>query len=115
MSAARWRALVLWSCGVVVLIWAGVSCFRLLHFYLIAIEPFPRRVTLDGREQQLNKNGTFTLYELGGEHIIKVWFAEKATVTVAVFPRLSDDESSALFITQEKVVSEGDLRYKVLK
>jgi hypothetical protein len=88
-----------------------------LQTYLIIVDPIPVSITLDGgpvKCAKFNSHCGFTVREIWGEHIIVVKFDDKSTVRVAVFPRLSDDNSSSLEITPTKVVSHGDLRLKVI-
>lgn len=93
---------------------AGLACLKLTHTYLICVEPDPERLTLNGKAQDMGSGDCFILNELYGEHIIDVQFRDNKRVTVAVYPRLSDDNSSSLTITKTKVVGHGDLRYRVI-
>lgn len=96
------------------ILWMCVSCLKLVSPYLVRIEPFPQRITFNGQDQPLTERGSFIFREIAGEHIVTVYFKSGKRVDVAVYPRLSDDDSCQLEISEDGVLSRGDLRYKIL-
>jgi hypothetical protein len=113
----RWRIIVGSIVIVGVCLVAVYYLLKELQTYLISAEPAPESITFDGRPVALDADShdSFIMREIWGEHIIVVRFKDGSTMKVAVFPRLSDDNSSSLVITPMKVRSYGDLRFKVLQ
>jgi hypothetical protein len=64
----------------------------------------------DGEEVE----SVFSFGEFFGTYEIAATFATGQVVTVEVYPRPGDDNSSQIRITPQGVVPYGDLRYKVI-
>lgn len=92
--------------------------YKLIKFnqtYLVCVEPRPIKVTFDGQTQQLSEEGCFVFREIWGKHFIKVEYADKSWIILVTYPRVTDDNSSTIFINKFKVRGYGDLRYRILE
>jgi hypothetical protein len=117
-SISRGWRILLGSIPIVGICLIGVYyLLKELQTYLIWAKPAPASIIFDGRPVALDADSqdSFIMNEIWGKHIIVVRFKDGSTMRVAVFPRLSDDNSSSLEITPKKVNSYGDLRFKVLQ
>ncbi len=93
----------------------GFSCYKFSHTYLISANPVPSRITVNGETQEFDPNGCFIFRELYGEHTIHVRYKDGSSITVMVFPRIDDDNSSSLTISKAGVAGNGDLKYRVIE
>ena len=79
----------------------------------VCIDPYPRSVTLNGRDVDMHNIGCFTYTASWGTHVLIVEFESGVTKEVELYPRFSDDNSNSILVTESGVDDHGwDLDYK---
>ncbi|MEQ1823492.1 MAG: hypothetical protein ABL949_13360 [Fimbriimonadaceae bacterium] len=89
---------------------APYQCLKFDPAYLIISRPPAASMLYDGHEVE----PTFYIGEFLGTYRVVATFATGEVVTIDVYPRFGDDNSSSMVITPTGVEPHGDLKYKVI-
>lgn len=100
------------------LLMLSAVAYQVLKFgqtYIICGKPELTRLTIDGREVELGKHGTYVWQELHGRHRFVATFKGGRSMEASLMPRLGDDNSTVVELQPDQVIVHGDMRYEIEK
>ena len=121
ISSLKWRHFTVVGYALLtlgVIIYVADRLITASQTYLIAFEPIPEYVQLDGNYITLRRTGStggFIFNGYYGQNELLVQFHSGKKKRILLHPKFGDDNSSSIVITPDTIRNYGDLRYVVLE